>query len=337
MRLSRIHSFLVHPGKAMEVQPEIGGTEVALDDLLGGMLTGIFENARVDCNIEIVFQPDAGVQHNACRDDVVAYVSDPTLDHGRRLAERLQLVTTNRSGLGLLFLMTGTEGKQKRVVVSRFPADQGIIAEEDRDRLSVEFIERVFMKSAHAYKSVVYQSDSLKGGFWDGRAIDKQIAGGLKEISDYWVRDFLLSDLRVTGPAGTKRFALGLREAIRTSGSLDQRQELVAAAGVARGFDGSISSARQLMTRLALSPESIELVEAATPNPTSLDEAFEFVGEEFSAHLLYRMVELDNGGVLLADDSKFDEVFQREVEPNGERVRFSTEGRIHDERLRQRR
>ena len=86
----------------------------------------------MECNIEIVFVPDEqGSQNNELRDLLVRYAKSPNLSSGRLIAESLQRVTTNRSGLGLLFLMKGTcsDGRHM-LVISRFPASQGITATE---------------------------------------------------------------------------------------------------------------------------------------------------------------------------------------------------------------
>lgn len=335
MAVSQIHSFLVHPAKGVEEQPQIGGTKVPHRGQLYEMLASIYAKAPSECDIDVLFRPDdQGQQNNPCRDDLVSYVRQPNVAHGRRVATRLQLVTTMRSGLGLLFLMTGKEGVQSRLVVSRFPADQGIIAEEKRDRLSVEFIERVFMKSAKAYKSVFYQSDSLDRGFWDGRAVDRQISGP-KELSDYWIREFLVSDLRTTGPAGTKRVATALRAATRSAETPEVRHELVSAANLMRGQDGKTTTARQLVGRLGLTDSAVAALEQEFARPELMDETFRFDRDEFERHVLYRMTELDNGAILLAEDEQFDEVFeQTPVSNQSSRTRFATEGEVVDERLR---
>jgi hypothetical protein len=333
MALKHIHSLLIHPAKGEDEQPDIGGTSVPLSGKLGEMLRSVYDRARSECDIEIVFRrDDSGAQHNECRADIVAFTQSPSLPKARRLAARLQTVTTHRSGLGLLFLMTGHEAKATRLVMSRFPADQGIIAEEQRDRLSVEFIERVFMKSAKAYKSAVYQGESFDRGFWDGRAIDRQISGP-KEISDYWIRDFLVSELRTTGPAGTKRLATAFRSAIRDAEELSVRQELIAAATLSRGQHKKVATARQFVEDLGLSTAAAAGLERQLPRVELMDDVFEFDAEEFNRHLHYRLVELDNGAVLMAEDRAFDDVFEREAMPR-ERVRYSTQGRVVDERLR---
>lgn len=335
MPLEHVHSFLVHPSKSDEEQPAIGGTSVLLSGKLAKMLSQVYERAPKECDIDIVFRPDAeGRQQNESRDSLITYAERPTIPNGRAVASRLQAVTTNRSGLGLLFIMQGREGVQHRLVVSRFPADQGVIAEEDRDRLSVEFLERVFMKSARAYKSALYQSESLERGFWDGRAIDRQISGP-KELSDYWIHDFLMSELRTTGPAGTKRIAVALRNAIKSADSLETRQELVSCANLLRSQHGRSVSGTQLVQQMGLSGGAVTALAAALPRPELMTEVFRFDREEFEKHVMYRLVELDNGGMLVAEDAEFESVFDQEIiDESDHRVRFTTEGQVVDSRLR---
>lgn len=335
MAVEHVHGFLVHPSKADKDQPPIGGTSLPLSGSLGKMLTNVFEKAPMECDIEIAFRPDdEGRQQNECRDLLIAYVASPLVPNGRVIAERLQMITTNRSGLGLLFLMQGKANGSQKLVVSRFPADQGVIAEEDESHLSVEFIERVFMKSARAYKSAFYQSESLDRGFWDGRAVDRQITGP-KELSDYWIRDFLMSELRTTGPAGTKRIAVAIRNAIKDADDLETRQEFIAAANLLRGQHGKMVSGEKIIDRLGVSEKASSALEKALPRPELMKEVFRFDREEFEKHVLYRLVELDNGGILLAEDAKFDNVFERKaIDQVERRVRYSTEGEVIDTRLR---
>ena len=44
------------------------------------------------------------------------------------------------------------------------------------------------MRSAYAYKAVLYRDSSLAAGFWTGRAVDKQINNAEQQISNYWNR-----------------------------------------------------------------------------------------------------------------------------------------------------
>lgn len=332
-----IHSFLVHPAKHEEQQPEIGGTTILDAGSLRTMLQRIFDKAPSECTIDIVFRPDTdGRPSNPCRDLLLTYAQDPSIQNGRALAVCLQKVTTHRSGLGLLFLMKGTIGNKHTVVVSRFPADQGVVAEENQDQLSVEFIERIFMKSSKAYKSVFYSSDSFQGGFWVGRAIDRQISGP-QEISNYWIREFLQSELKTTGPAGTKRLANALRDALRASRDLATKQELVSAATLMRSRDGTSQSTNQLLDKLGMTEQARVTVESVFPRKELMDEVFTFDREEFDRQVLYRSVELDNGAMLLAEDARFEEVFQPEELLESRSIRFTTQGHIVNEDLRKKR
>jgi hypothetical protein len=328
-----IHSFLVHPEKSKTESTPIHGTTVTKEGKLLRMLTEVFEAAPAECTFDIAFNASAaGEQENECRDLVVNYTKAPTKPHGLKLAQRLQTVTTNRSGLGLLFLMVGTEGKSHRIVLSRFPADSGIVAQEEGTGLTVEFIEQIFMKSATAYKSVVYEGKSFDGDFWTGRAIDKQINSEIT-ISNYWIRDFLLSDFAVTGARGTRRLAVALREAMNTADSMSVRQELAAAAQLAANLGGKVISGTSFAQKYNLSPEARDSIMVAMKNEKLFSEQFTFVADEFSQHVAFRSVELDNGALLTASAASFDKVFARETLPQA-KVKFTTTGQVVDDKLR---
>jgi hypothetical protein len=154
-----------------------------------------------------------GAQQNSCRDAILTYLSGPTLIRGRHIAERLRAVTTHRSSMSLLFLIAGSEEQDHKMIVSRFPADSGVLAEENQQTLNIAFLERVFMKSAKSYKAVLYRDSSLRAGFWSGRAVDKQLNSPETQLSNYWIAEFLDSDFLTTSAAGTRR--LGAATACR--------------------------------------------------------------------------------------------------------------------------
>jgi hypothetical protein len=336
MAIEKIHSYLVHPSRGVEEQPDIGGVEVPGSGRLGAMLARVFDQAPTECSISIVFRNrDDGAAMNDCRDEVVAYITRPTLSTGRKLAKRLQAVTTHRSGLGLLFLIVGSVAHRKRLVVSRFPADQGVIAEEHHTGLNIEFLERVFMKSAFAYKSALYEDRLNDRAFWQGMAVDRQISGGLKELSDYWIREFLVSELSTTSAAGTRRIAVALRSATQAASTVELRHELIAAATILRNQHGRTTTGDQLIERLGLSEGASDALRRQLPRVELMGEAFEFDREEFDRHLIYRMVELDTGAVLIAEDRNWGEAFAESPVPNSpHKVKFTAEGKVVDEKLR---
>jgi hypothetical protein len=191
------------------------------------------------------------------------------------------------------------------------------------------------MKSAHAYKSALYAGSSLDAGFWDGRAADRQARGGPRELSLYWIDEFLDSDLKATPAAGTKRLAVAIRKAIHESTDSAVRNELISATNLIGGRAGRRESPRQLFDSLGLSDNARDVVREALPREEILDEVFELDPEEFSAHVLYRFVELDNGATLVAENERFDQVFSHEDLPADDpRIRYSTEGQVVGQELR---
>jgi hypothetical protein len=145
--VGRSHSFLVHPDEGEDKQSTIGGTQVSRDSRLVSMLTEIL-TAVNECRHDIYFLPNEnGEQKNECRDVLLAFVKNPTKPHGLKLAKRLQAVTTHRSGLGLMFLIAGRDGGFRRIVVSRFPADHGILADEKKARVVRQVIDRDLLRN----------------------------------------------------------------------------------------------------------------------------------------------------------------------------------------------
>ncbi|MEX2167669.1 MAG: hypothetical protein WD851_00035 [Pirellulales bacterium] len=335
MKLTDIHSFLVHPAKHADSQPTISGTSVPRKGSLFGMLDKLFERAPMECDVQIVFSPDdQGQQNNPSRDSLESYAREPSVPRGRIVAERLQQVTTHRSGLGLLFLLKGIGSQgHHSLVVSRFPADQGVVAQENAGSLSVEFLERVFMKNAKAYKSAYYTTSSLRAGFTDGKAVDRQLSGP-RDLSEYWIGEFLMSELRTTGPAGTRRLAEALRTAVKTAKDPGIKQELISAASLMRNQSGKTRSATAIIKRLGLSDQAAEAITDAYARPELMSESFRFEADEFERHALYRAVELDTGALLLAEDARFDDVFHTELLVAERKVRYTTEGKIVDQRFR---
>lgn len=331
MLIKDIHTFLVNPGKGEEVSL-ISGTELKLrTGKLYKLLENIFSNAPAECEHEIIFTPkEEGSQHNDCKDLLTKYVKKRSYDNGEQIATHLQKVTTRRSGQGLLFLIYGENKTSKRLVVSRFPADNGIVAEEGRV-LNVEFVEKIFMKNSKAYKSVVYEGESTESHFWEGKAIDKQINSDIT-ISDYWIKDFLLSDFSLTPIRGTSRVAVAIKKLINTTPEIDIKEELSSGVKLSRSINNKAVTAKSFFKSLNLSNETIDLL-LKEIDPALHDEKFRFSVDELYRHISFKSVELDNGAYLSAPTEKFDQVFEIVKKKTQNVSSFSTSGKIIDERF----
>ncbi len=332
MQITYIASFLVSPGKNMDNPPNVIGAMLPLLGPLYKMLNLVFEKSDEECDIPIRFvMADDGSQNNAARNIMLAFIEDPTQEKGKVVAERMRDSTTPKSGPALFFIILGKEGKQSKIVLSRFPADQGILAQLKKNTLQVEFIERVFMKNAQSYKAALYRGSSTKGDFWNGAAIDKQA----NELANYWIYEFLSSDFESTSKAGTKRFATAIREASKKAVNLETKKQLLAFATLVHGIAGQSASINDMAERFGLSEDSRETIISQLAHPELANDVFVLDIEEFSKSAAYSSIELDNGGILLAPPDQFDSCFHRELlnsDPN--HVRFTTEGRIVDERIR---
>lgn len=332
MPIQNIHTFLVHPNKGLDEPVAPSGTEVPLEGPVYDLIRGVYAAGDDAHPIDISFNHGpAGEAENACRTLICNYIRTPSVETGRAIAERLGIHTTKRSGLGLLFLARGYEGVQPRIVLARFPANNGILAEQGDRALTVQFLERVFMRSAFAYKAVAYQDTSLDREFWSGKAIDRQINSNELDVSRYWIIDFLESDFRTTSAAGTKRLATAMRNAARKAVDLPVKQEIVAAVTLAQGVNGQTMNTEQFVERFGLSEAAREAIVKEMPYRNLIQEQFRFDAVEFARQVPFRSVQLDSGAILTADARTFDQVFEHENLADG--VRFSTTGRVISDKL----
>ena len=200
MSVKKIYSFLTYPKKNQPEEAIISGAQIPLDEgKLCKMLTAIFNGAREDCNVPVMFISDGEKQENPVRAELLTLLQKPSVAAATPLAKRLQAATGGTSGMGLLFICIGEDGENDtRVVISRFPADEGVVAEKQSEQLTVSFVEQVFLKSAYSYKAATYLWDGKPNQLWKGHVVDKQINHGSKAVADYWIVDFLRSEFSTT-------------------------------------------------------------------------------------------------------------------------------------------
>ena len=334
MAVEFTHSYLVYPGKGAKSLPPVGGTAVPHEGKLFALLDDIYSNAVTHCDIDIAFNASStGAQQNPCRDLIVSYTNCPSVESGSLLADRLRASTDRRSGMGLLFILKGKEAQKHRVVISRFPANSAILVEEGKG-LSLEFLERVFVKHAGTYKAAVFEDVSTSAGFWLGKAVDRQVSSRDLQISNYWITDFLDAGFKATAAAGTRRLAAALRVAAAKAPDIETKHKIAAAVTLAGGsLAGQATSIDQFCNQFGLSGSTRAAIETAVKDPSLLKQQFQFDASEFQQQIAYRSVELDTGGILMAPTATFDEVFKREKGKTSPVERFTAEGRVINEKL----
>lgn len=335
MPISSIHSFLVKPLKGQSSAASLGA-HIPLSGQPFTMLSSIFESTDQECKIDIRFQATDGNQSNDIRDKLVAYVGDvskaTSIAKAQSLAEYLQLATTKVSGMGLLFFIRGTEQSgRNKLVISRFPADNGIMADDGSGTLSVKFVERIFVKNMQSYKAVAYKNLTPTSNVWKGKAVDRQISDVRNPTSRYWIYDFLKSEFAVTGTLGSERIGDALKKTLSGNVSNDVKAEIMSAATLLKNTSQTPTTARDLLKSLKLSDAAKAAVEANFPSSRSLDETFQFNLTAFSTVFRYRSVVIDKGVMITADAMDFsDKVSSSKV---GSETKFEVVGKVVDDRV----
>lgn len=328
MNIQLINSYLVYPGKNIDNPPSIKMANLPLQGRLYTVLLDIFNNSNNECDINIRFEMgEDGSRNNEARNLIIDYINNPSLDKGELIALRLRGFTTKKPNLGLLFIIFAKDGNRWKILLSRFPVDTGIVAEEGGNNLQLAYIERIFMKSTKRYKAAVFE-DSSFDNFWDGFVADKQVKDG----AQYWVHDFLDSEIKTTSKTGSKTFGRALRDASRKAPDIQTKTEIVSLSNLLFGHQGEVLSPQETIDTHRLSETANEIIVAQFPRPEMASHHFEFDIDVFSNEVKFQSVELNNGAIMMAPPESFEDVFKREKLDNDANIyRFTSEGEIVDE------
>lgn len=334
MAITHAFSFMVHPKKGDPDAKTINGSSVPLEGKMFDLLSDVYEKSDKECDIDIIFNPSSDEkQYNPFRELIQIFAKNPTVDTGRQIALRLRNATDGRSGPGLLFLILGKDGDAHKLLISRFPADSGILAEEKSGGLQLDFLEKIFLKSAASYKAALYKHVSIDAGFWSARAVDRQTSSSTVLASDYWIRIFLDSDFQTTSAAGTQRLATALKAAVKKSSDPQTTSELVSMATLLKNVAGQTISIESLRTKYSLSDDAYEAIRTSLKNPNTAAESFKFSYGDFAEHIPYRTVVLDSGVTITAPFESFGQRVQETSRSANGEVTFSIRGRVIDQKF----
>jgi hypothetical protein len=332
MTAFKAHTCLVHPGRQTSSVVKIIGKELAGDGPLHDLLAKIFHAAPESRDFEVTFRKSSdGKQSNPVRDLIIAYQSTPSLETARKIAERLQGATDRRSGTGLLFLMTGQHATKFRTVLSRFPANEGILAQSSDSGFDVEFLEQVFIRQLSAYKALRLDDVDPSNAYWSGFATDRQAGAAPENMSDYWLDAFLHADFSETPKVGTLRLADALKRAVKETTILSIKDEIVSAVSLApTALNGTTTSIDHFCDHFGLSEAARGTIISKLKKSSLSNKNFKFDPSEFKRVVPYRSVELESGAILKAPASDFSSIFS--VEKIDEwTARYSTEGKISNQ------
>jgi hypothetical protein len=322
----------VYPDVGEELSVPFTASEIPLEGKLFGMLKEIFDGSESECNIDIRFISDN--QQNDMRDSLLNLIEKRDAESAGEIARRLSRNTTRRSHIGLFFVILAKSGKKNSVVLSRFPTDQAILADDDGNGLNVEFLEKVFVKKWSSYKGAIFSDHVSRQGFWTGRVVDRQINATKGEASLYWVEKFLSADFVATSYLGTHRFAKAVSAASRAAKPENAVEEINSIVPFLRQFDGKATSVIEIGEKLGLSEGARAAIQREMPSNT-VDQVFKLDYDLLRNTISFRTYTTDKGVTITADSLDFQDVVSVSGKDSDQGiVTISTTGRIISDRLR---
>ncbi len=125
-----------------------------------------------------------------------------------------------------------------------------------------------------------------------------------------------------------------MRNAVQNSEDINIKSEISSIAQLVNSLPNQSISISSILSRFNLSDHTKEAIYNELPNHNCAKEKFVFSSSEFERHIHYRSIELDNGGIVVADAQQFSNVFEITENINDGVVAISTKGKIIDEKLR---
>jgi len=296
----------------------------------------IFEKALSDCKTEIQFRSAKLDQSNPVRSHIIQILSSRAQKKkeksARDLAERLASVTDERSGIGLFLIIVGQKLQTLRILLSRFRSDEVVITKHSKQQLIIDFLDEAFTKRSHYYKSAVFEDIPSNNAFWRGFAIDKQIVSNAnKEISSYWITDFLDAQSAITSVQGTMTFAKAMRTFLQQSDNLAEKEQIISALlGMKNKTDKPISL--ESVCRDYLSDDLYHRFKAYFKDEYLFNSVFTLDPDTYQTELGSTIVGLENGLIITAPTFEYKRFVKEEVLPDGA-TQVSLSGRLHDKKL----
>lgn len=340
--IGNIIAFLVPPLKVSVKagkQIEIVGTEIPLYGRLFNMLEDLFKRSHKECEIPIHFIPEEGEQYNEIRANLLNYIENRDFTTAEKLALRLAGLTDNTMRECLLFFIYAEDNDNRELVLSRFPAEQGVVTSVTQRQLTVDVAEDIFLRGSHRYKAVLFSGRSLETDFWDALAVDKQVGGTSKVdrlSSDYWIKDFLKADFKLTSKRGSMIIGKAIRQAVAKTASLSIKHQLTSIAPLTNQLNDQLFSINDLLVRFGISEETKNHLFKEIENPQVIDQKFIFNNTTFQKYLNLKVVFMDNGAIVSGPTESFDKIWEYSETSIQNEIEYKTKGKIIDEKIRTR-
>jgi len=315
-----------------DYKQEIKNIKLNLNTDAGKYFMKIFDRALGDSKVAIVFKSNNS-QYNVVRNSLLQYCmqSRNFKKLSFDLACKLSVSTDNRNGKGLFLVLVGKKAKTYRIILNRFKADEVLFAKSNQLELFLEFLEEAFTKKSNHYKMAVFEDDYNVKSFWNGYAIDKQIAPtGNKDISNYWIEDFLECSIYLTDYQGTKELTGVIKKILNEDLSLDQKEQLVSSIILLKHVNRPIT-----INEFAnnLKDDTQKLIKSFFNNDDKiLNTPFSIDLEIYTKLIGDTLSRLDNGAIIYAPTFLYDNIVSETQNEDGT-TEVNLRGKLVDKKL----
>jgi hypothetical protein len=323
---------LKHLGKE---SPKVISKPLDISNTAFKYFTTIFDSAINGCKIEIHFKTD-GEQKNEVRDIILGLLNctqqADKMKYANLLSYRLAEMSDNRNGTGLFVILEGKKSSTTRITLNRFREDEVVTTKLDRDDITVELLKQAFSKKSKYYKLAVYEDVISQRSFWKGFAIDRQRTSlDCKEISDYWIKDFLLSDQAINPVQGTRVLSKVIKSILKKELPLEEKEQIITGIlALKHRADQFISI--ESFCKTYLSNELTYKLKQEVDDEIFFRSEFQIDADTYKIELGSKVTGLDNGVIVTAPTFVYDKYVQEEALGEG-RTRVSVEGKIIDKRI----
>lgn len=334
MNIEKIFCYFTPAEKGNEddeyVSNSITSIELLNTDPVFQTLQKIYSTIKKDADLNIIFNSTGPEQNNEVRNQLINILTERNKESGFELALRLSKMTDKKSKCGLFFIIIGKNEETKNIVLIRFPAEEAMILNKTETKVEIQELKEVFLKNSHRYKLAFFEGNTIKGSLWNGLAIDKQINDSytdMREISKYWINDFLDCQLVITSRKGSTMFAKSLRTILNSTDDEQLKDDIIATSMAAKTINDKNTSISSFINSLSIKQSSKDTIIKTLGNRAIAETVFKFNVEDFSKIFNLKVRYLDSGAIIMAPADEFDKDFSPElIDSTKNKYRYTTEG-----------
>lgn len=293
----------------------------------------VFDKSLSDAKVEIAFKSD-DKQRNEFREHLLNILNKPTNQqkkyHTDKLAYSLFEQTDDRNGTGLLVIMEGLKASTSRIVIARFKGEDGLY--NNSSTFDIDYVPEVFTKKSKHYKLAVFEDIISKTSFWKGFAVDKQTsASQYKQISEFWVSDFLQCRPAITAYQGTSQFSKVMKSILSKSSDIVEQEAIINAISTLKSKKVQNISIKQFCIDY-LPLELFDKVKNEVKDEQYFESSFPIDLDVYKKEFGKMVVSLANGITAFIPTNSYEKYVVEETADNGDK-QITIKGKLQSKKL----